>query len=186
MNEKQIGRRVVIVGSTNAGKTTLARQLAERFELRYIEMDALHWRENWTPCPREVLRAETAKALEADRWVVDGNYSIVRDLVWPSAETLIWLKYPLPLILWRVTRRTWRRLWTQEELWNGNREMWRHQLSHESLFLWALTSHRRRRRTYETLLKEQQYAHLTVHCFTTPKATEEWLSSLTKREEEES
>ena len=178
MNKKKIGQRIVIVGSTSAGKTTLAKQLAEGFELPRVELDALYWGPNWTPRPREELRARVAEALKGDKWVVDGNYSMARDLIWPRAETLIWLKYSLPVILWRLTRRTFRRLWTQEELWNGNREEWRIQFSRDSLFLWVFTSYRRRRRTYEIVLKKPEYAHLTVHCFTSPKATEKWLSSL--------
>ena len=71
----------------------------------------------------------------------------MRDLVWGRAELLVWLDYPLPLVLGRVVRRTLQRIVTREELWSGNREQWRHLFTRESLWLWALQTHHRRRKT---------------------------------------
>ena len=141
-------QRIVVVGSTGAGKTTLSATLGKRLGLRHIELDASHWDAGWTPAPDDVFRARTSAALaEADRWVVDGNYRAVRDLVWSQADTLIWLDYGLPLLLFRVLRRTLVRVFRRHELWNGNREDWRSQFfSRDSLFLWLITTHGRRRR----------------------------------------
>jgi cytidylate kinase len=44
-------RRLVVIGVTGAGKSTLAQQLAERLRLDYIELDTLNWRPNWTAAP---------------------------------------------------------------------------------------------------------------------------------------
>lgn len=51
-----------------------------------------------------------------------GNYGRVRDLLWPRADTIVWLDYAFPLVLGRLTARTVRRAVTGEILWNGNRE----------------------------------------------------------------
>ncbi len=66
-------KRVVIVGTTGAGKTTLARRLADKQGSSFIELDALHWLENWTPNPN--FASDVANVLEAECWVVDGNYN---------------------------------------------------------------------------------------------------------------
>lgn len=115
-------KRIVVVGTTGTGKTTMAQRLADRLRLPHVELDALHWGPNWTEAPREIFRARVTGALHGDAWVVDGNYGKVRDLVWSRADTVIWLDYPLWLILWRLASRTTRRVIARETLWNGNRE----------------------------------------------------------------
>src|SRR5579871_6058918 len=88
--------RIVVVGSTGSGKTTLARHLACRLHLAHVELDALHWDANWVPAPTPIFRERVDAALSGPAWAVDGNYSKVRDIVWPRADTVIWLDYPLP------------------------------------------------------------------------------------------
>ena len=120
-----------------------------------------------------------AAALAAPAWVIDGNYSSVRDLVWPRATTLVWLDYPLPLVMWRLAKRTVRRVISREELWNGNRERLRDNLfSRDSIFLYALTSYPRHRREYPALLARPEYAHLAVVRLRHPRETERWLAGL--------
>jgi hypothetical protein len=53
-----------------------------------------------------IFRERTAQALVGESWVVDGNYSLVHDITWERADTIVWLDYALPLILARLTRRT--------------------------------------------------------------------------------
>jgi adenylate kinase family enzyme len=141
-------QRVVVVGTSGSGKTTLAREIALRLSLPHVELDAVHWGPNWAEPPVELFRQRTEEALRGGRWVADGNYGKVRDLVWGRAEMLVWLDYALPLVMGRLVLRTLRRGFTQEELWNGNRERLRDMLTRESLLLWALQSHRRHRREY--------------------------------------
>lgn len=170
-------RRVAVVGTTGAGKTTLARHLAHRLAVPHVELDALYWGPNWTPVPADLFRQRTALAVAEDAWVMDGNYHVVRDLVWSRATTVVWLDYPLLLILARLLRRTLRRTLSREELWSGNRERFREQfLSRESLFLWAFRTYRRRRREYPAFFKEPAYSHLAVVRLSSPRATEDWLA----------
>jgi adenylate kinase family enzyme len=172
-------RRIGVVGTTGSGKTTLARQLAARLGYPHVELDALHWESNWIEAPLEVFRERTARALGGETWVVDGNYSKVRDIVWSRADTIVWLDYLLPVIMWRLVWRTARRVITQEELWNENRERLSTQLfSRDSIFWWALTTYRRRRREYPVLFKQPEYAHLKVVHLRSPRAAEEWLSNV--------
>jgi adenylate kinase family enzyme len=174
-----IGRRINVVGTTGSGKTTLAGQLAQRLGYPHIELDALHWEPNWAEAPLEVFRQRTADALSDDCWVVDGNYSKVRDIVWTRADTVVWLDYSLPLILWRLLHRGVRRAATQEELWGGNRETWRGLFfSRDSLFLWALQTYRRRRREYPELLERPEHAHLRLIHLHSPRKTTTWLASV--------
>jgi adenylate kinase family enzyme len=172
-------RRIAVVGTTGTGKTTFASRLARRFECPHVELDALHWEPGWKEAPLDVFRERVKEALVGPRWVVDGNYSRVRDIVWTRADTVVWLDYPLPIVLWRLLRRTVRRVVTREELWNGNRErFWSQFLSTDSLFLWALQTYGRRRREYPVLFKEPRHAHLTVIRLRRPREAEACLTAL--------
>lgn len=143
-------RRVVVIGTTGSGKSTLAERLAEHTGLRVVELDALFWGRDWQPVPVELFRHRVERETKGDGWIVVGNYGQVRDLVWPNADTLIWLDLPLPIVMWRLVRRTVQRAATKTELWGtGNRESLRNAfLSRQSILLWALKTHRRNRERY--------------------------------------
>jgi adenylate kinase family enzyme len=171
--------RIIITGTTGSGKTTLARQLAEQLAIPHIELDALYWEPNWTPASTEVFRQRVAQALSGETWVADGNYSSARDLIWGRAELLIWLDYPLLLILWRLLKRGIQRSIRKVELWHGNRDTLRGVFfSPNSLWLYALKTHFRRRKEYPAAFAAPEYAPLTVIHLRSPRATEDWLASI--------
>ena len=171
-------RRICVVGTTGSGKSTLASELARRLQLPYVELDALYWGPNWTGCTDEELRQRAEKATGGDAWVVDGNYSSIRDLIFPRTEEVVWLDYPLLLILWRLWKRTWKRVKTKENLWGTNTErLWPQFFSKDSLFLWALKTYRRRKKTYTDLLTSPEYANINVHHFKSQRETDAWLRS---------
>jgi adenylate kinase family enzyme len=74
-------QRIVVVGTTGSGKTTLAGQLSERLGSPHIELDELNWGPNWTMRPDDVFRKSADEATSRDRWVLDGNYGRTRDIV---------------------------------------------------------------------------------------------------------
>ncbi|MFI5000239.1 MAG: adenylate kinase [Reyranellales bacterium] len=143
-------RRVVVFGTTGSGKTRLAKQLAERTGLRVIELDALFWGRDWQPATLELFRHRVEREIKDGDWIVVGIYGQVRDLTWRAADTLIWLDLPLPLVMWRLLRRTIARAITREDLWGtGNRESFvRTFFSRQSILLWALKTHRRNRERF--------------------------------------
>jgi hypothetical protein len=172
-------RRVNVVGTTASGKSTLARALAAKLAVPYVELDALHWEANWQEAPLDVMRRRTAAAIARDAWVVDGNYAQVRDLVWARAEAVVWLDYPLRTILRRYAVRTRRRLRSAEELWpgTGNRERpgW-HLLSRDGLLWWILSTYHRRRREYPPRLAAHPW--LATVRLTSAAEADTWLASL--------
>ncbi len=125
------------------------------------------------------MRAQVAAAVRAPRWVADGNYSSVRDIVWPRATAVIWLNYPLPLVLARLLRRTLHRLAAHERLFGGNTESFRRAfLSRNSILLWTLRAHARRQREYPLLSISPQYAHLRFLEFRSPREAEDFLEQV--------
>ena len=89
---RPVMRRIVIVGTTGTGKTTFAGHLAGRLGVPHVELDALHWEPNWTPADLARFRERVTRAVSDDAWVVDGNYHVVRDLVWLALAlfVLVW------------------------------------------------------------------------------------------------
>jgi len=172
-------QRINVVGTSGSGKTTMAARLAQRLRVPHIEMDALFWGPDWTPVPEEVFRQRVVEALSGTAWVIDGNYSRLRTSVWERADTVIWLDYPLAVIMTQLMTRTLRRALKREELWSGNREsLSKSFFSRDSILLWALQTYRRRREQYPALFAQPEYAHLTVIWLRSPKASCKWLATV--------
>lgn len=172
-----MARRVSIQGISGSGKTTLGRMLAERLGVPFVETDALVHGRGWTETPDAELRARLEAVVTGEGWVVDNDYRRkIGPYVLEHADTVVWLDLPLRVCLGRLRRRTFGRIRTGEELWNGNRESWRGALwGRESLFLWAIRKHVSQRRTLPELLRRPELSHLQVVRLRTTAAVESWL-----------
>ena len=161
-------QRVVVLGNSGAGKTTLAAKLAVTLDAPHTEIDALFWKPGWTgDDDDEFLDRLRGAATASDRWVIDGNY-LTRGarVLWPLADTIVWVDMPLPLVLSRSLRRTVRRAITREVLWGTNREKLRFLLPIQGetpLWQYAIRHQRVYVPRIESMLAEPQHAHLTVH-----------------------
>ena len=169
-----MGRRFVVIGTTGSGKTTLSRKLAGRLGVPHVELDALHWGPGWEEPGVEVFRGRVREAVSGDAWVVDGNYSEVRDLVWGRADTVVWLDFPLRVIMRRLVPRSLKRVALRERLWGTNTETLTSLLGRDSIVLFALKSHGRQRRNYPGLLRGIEGAEV-VH-LTSQEQVDGWLS----------
>jgi len=144
-------RRVAVLASASGnGKTTVGRQLAERLEVPFVELDALVHGPNWTETPNEELRAILEPVVASEGWVIDGAYrNKIGDLVLARADTVVWLDLPVRVWLPRLVRRTVRRIRGRETLWNDNEESVRTAFwGRDSLVGYALRMHFDRRRRY--------------------------------------
>ena len=171
-------QRIAVIGTTGSGKSTLAERIAHELHIPHYELDAFHWEPNWKEAPREETRRRVEAFTGTEAWVTDGNYSFCRDLIWPRLEAIIWLDYPLGVILWRLWLRTWKRIIHKEFLWGTNYEkFWPQFFSKDSLFLWALKTHKRHKQTYPQLLSSPEYAHIKAYRFKSQRETNGWLQS---------
>jgi hypothetical protein len=69
----------------------------------HVELDSIFHQPGWTPLGDEEFRARVAEATAADRWVVDGNYSVVHGIVWDNADSVVWFDLPYATVLFRTT-----------------------------------------------------------------------------------
>ncbi len=177
------GRRVVVIGTSGSGKTTMARRLGERLGVPHIELDYLHWGPNWTEQPDEIMREGVLQALDGrDGWTVCGNYGQVRDIIWARADTVVWLDYSLPLMLWRLTRRTFGRAVLNEEIWHGNKEnLHTHLFTKDSLYWWVLTTYKRRRKQIPEWFRDPSHAHMKKIRLRSARDANNWLARVPPR-----
>jgi shikimate kinase len=171
-------RRVSVAGTSGSGKSTLARDLAGILNVPRLELDSVFHQQGWAPLPREEFRERVASFVTGGAWVVDGNYSKVRDLVWAKADTVVWLDLPRCLVMRRLISRTVRRVVTRQVLWNGNRESWRAFFSldpEQSIIIWGWTTHAANRELYLAASADPANAHLTFIRLGSPRAVKSFL-----------
>ncbi|MFJ8934825.1 AAA family ATPase [Streptomyces sp. NPDC102365] len=171
-------QRILVVGVTGAGKSTLARAVGERLELPYYEMDALYFTgPGWAA--NDTLVEDVERLTSEPRWIVDSlGYPEVRDLLWERADTVLWLDYGKRVVMPRVLRRSVRRTVTRESIFGGNRETWAGWLSKEHPVRWAWSQHAGRRREIERRTRDSRFAPLDTLRFSRPGDTAAWLTSV--------
>jgi adenylate kinase family enzyme len=175
----KLGDRINIVGSPGSGKTTLCRHLSDRLGCAHIELDRLFWRPGWVQTDDENFFAQIAEAVAAERWVACGNYTRARSVLWSRVQTIIWLDYGYWRTFGRLLRRTSARSVTRYEAFPGCPESWKTSLfSKDSILYWQLTTHRKRKLQYSSLMADPDWAHLQWLHFRSPRETEGWLNSL--------
>ena len=138
------------MGISGNGKTTVSKRLAAKLDVPYVELDAIYHQPGWQQLRLDEFRARVDEVTRGDGWVVDGSYSkFVGDIVLGRADVVVWLDQPLPLVLWRLSRRAIRDIRTKRDLFNGNRQTWRYAFfARDALIPFAASAHRRRRREW--------------------------------------
>jgi adenylate kinase family enzyme len=171
-------RRVSVVGTSGSGKSTLARSLAVALDADFLELDSVNHQADWVPLPTSEFRRRVASVIAGERWVIDGNYSAVQDLVWARADTVVWLDLPKRTVMRRIVWRTLRRAAGRAELWNGNRERWRNLFTldkEESVIAWAWQTYDSRRERYLAEMADPANGHLRFVRLTSPAAVRRFL-----------
>jgi adenylate kinase family enzyme len=173
-----MGRRIVVKGASGSGKTVVAARLAGALRVPHVELDALYHGPNRAEPPLEEFHRRVDEATTGEGWVVDGNYDRnLGDLLLRRADVVVWLDLPLRVILPRLWQRTASRIRNDVELWNGNRDDWRNALwGRESLFLWAIRTHRRLRRELAAAARQSEAEVVRLR---TPEEVERWLDAQT-------
>ncbi|HEY4465370.1 MAG TPA: shikimate kinase [Streptosporangiaceae bacterium] len=156
-------RRVSVVGTSGAGKSTVARELARSLGVPFVELDSIFHQPGWAGLPAEEFRHRVCGLAAGDGWVIDGNYSAVRPLVWARADTVVWIDLPRSVVMRQIVWRTLRRAAGRVELWNGNRERWANLFTwdpEKSVISWAWHKHAVYRQRYEAASRDPANGHL--------------------------
>jgi len=176
----QAPRRIRVVGTSGAGKTTFAKAVAARLGLPCLELDAIFWDAGWQHRDNAEALGLLANFLNgpgANGWVIDGNWNGRLGDTLRDADAIVWLDFPRPLVMRRVI---WRTLWrgvTRRELWHGNRErlsnMFRRD-PEQNIILWAWIDHATKRVLYgERVARDERIVRMQ-----SPTQAKRWLREL--------
>jgi len=175
--------RIVVVGNSGSGKTTVSREIGAKLGLPILEMDSVYHQENWEPLADDEFRSILSGFVSQDHWVVDGNYSRLgtEEVLWPRADTFVWLDTGRLITTWRVFKRTVSRSAKREELWAGNRERLRNLTKRDpedNVVLWSWSRHGHYRSLYEEAATGEAWDHAEVYRLSNDREVEDFLEGL--------
>lgn len=98
-------KRVMIIGSGGAGKSTFARRLGEELNLPVYHLDAYYWKPGWIPASNEEWDAFQQSLVQKEAWIIDGNYGRTFDIRMKRADVIILLDFSRWVTLYRVIKR---------------------------------------------------------------------------------
>ncbi|QDP39592.1 DNA topology modulation protein [Radiobacillus deserti] len=98
-------RKIMIIGSGGAGKSTLAKQLGSLLHIPVYHLDSLFWKPGWEAANREEWVQKQLDLMEQDRWILDGNYGATMEVRLQAADTVIFLDYSTTRCLYRIVKR---------------------------------------------------------------------------------
>ncbi|MBO8157279.1 MAG: DNA topology modulation protein [Bacillaceae bacterium] len=100
-------KKIIIIGSGGAGKSTLAKQLGQILNIEVIHLDAVFWKPGWEPTKKEEFIQKLKRFMEKDQWIIDGNFGSTLDIRLKHADTVIFLDYSRYLCVYRIVKRRW-------------------------------------------------------------------------------
>ncbi len=170
-------KRIIVVGSGGAGKSTLSVQLGEILGLPVIHLDKLYWQPNWVEPEKGEFRQMVARlAKENDEWIIDGNYSSTIDMRAFAADTIIFLDFPRRLCLWRWACRVIKNRGTvRPDMGEGCPEHWNYEM-----FNWLWNFPKRGRQELLSFLDSLDDSK-TILRFRSPRQLQKFLDELAQQ-----
>lgn len=98
-------KKIAIIGSAGAGKTTLARELASRLHVKVVHLDRLFWKRNWIGKSRGTRVEIMDHLVLQSQWIIEGTYIDSSESRLNAADTIIFLDTSPFICLVRIIKR---------------------------------------------------------------------------------
>ena len=97
--------RILIIGCPGAGKSTLARQMAQKLGIPLVHLDAMFWLPGWVERDKGEFDGLLLEELTKPNWIIDGNYSRTLATRLEYCDTVIFLDFSTAACLCGVLKR---------------------------------------------------------------------------------
>lgn len=98
-------KKVIVVGCPGSGKSTFSQKLHNITGLPLFHLDLMFWNSDKTTVGRTVFVQRLCAAMEADAWIIDGNYNSTMEIRLQQCDTVIFLDYSMDVCLSGVRER---------------------------------------------------------------------------------
>jgi adenylate kinase family enzyme len=174
---RSIVKKVIIIGSGGAGKSTLARKLGEGIGIKVHHLDALYWKPGWEMTGKDEWEEIVLKIIKEETWIIDGNFGGTMDIRAQAADSIIFLDYSTTRCLYGIIKR--RIMYhgrTRPDLNEGCSE----KLDWEFI-KWVAEYKRKKAPAIIAKLQQYRLEGKEIYHFTTPLETEEFMAELSKK-----
>ncbi len=131
-------KKIMIIGSPGAGKSTFARKLRDKTGLPLFYLDMIKHKPDRTEISCEEFDIKLREIVNLPEWIIDGNYQRTLDIRMRQADTIILFDLPMQVCLQGAiarigtTREDLPWIETEETLENGFRK-WIEEFSEKRL-----------------------------------------------------
>lgn len=99
-------KRILVIGSGGAGKSTVATKLGQLLNLEVIHLDKFFWKSGWVEPPRDEWLQTVIQLVNRESWIIDGNYSGTLEVRIQRCDTIVFLDLSRFLCVWRIAKRS--------------------------------------------------------------------------------
>ena len=92
-------RKIIVIGSPGAGKSTFSRRLRDVTGLPLFYLDMIWHKPDRTNISREEFDSRLSEIIRTDRWIIDGNYQRTIEMRMKACDTVFLLDFPLDVCL---------------------------------------------------------------------------------------
>ncbi|MGV9361460.1 (d)CMP kinase [Amycolatopsis sp. NPDC003731] len=168
-------RRFTVAGPSGSGKSSLARTIAARLEIPYVELDALYHGPEWTV--RETWQEEVLDFIAGPEWAIEWQGEEVREQMTGRAQVLVWLDHSRVTVTSRVVRRTVRRRFGGSPLPNGLQEgpLRTFFTDPDHIIKWSWRYHEKIRNRVKRVIAEDNHPGLVIVRLRGQREVDAWL-----------
>lgn len=101
-------KKILILGISGTGKTTLARKLSKLLDIPVYHLDKYIWKKNWIEASQQEAEEKIRDIINKPSWIIEGWISPLAELKLQTANTILYLNYSGIRVLLGGIKRWWK------------------------------------------------------------------------------